>query len=546
MNTPNEYTYDALVVGSGMGGLTTAALLARDGLRVGVLEAAHLPGGCSSSYPRKGYVFESGATTLIGFDPHQPLARLERMLGIDLPRKPIDPPMQVHLHGHQITRFRDREEWITEAARVFGNERGQRRFWKRALSLADMVWRVSERNDFFPPLDWRDWLQLPLRNRITDLPALRYGFMSVEQVMRQCGVDTPLFRRFIDEQLMITAQSTAGQTPFLFGAPALTYTNSQNYYVPGGLLTLMRTLQSYIEEREGHFFFRTRVDGIEALAAGGYEARAGERRFRAPIMVTNLPVWNLAELTSADIRSWFETQAAPFGQAWSAFVMGIATRDTFPADMPLHHQIHLKEPLLHAGADSLFVSMSSAEDHMRAPAGERVLNVSCHTLSKEWFALNGSYEQVRDETSEAILNLLQRHLPGFDRSAVQVSFAGTPVTWQKWTGRYEGRVGGIPQSMQRSLLAWPATRTPFEGWVLTGDTVYPGQGIPGVTLGGIHAYLRLARSKSADIASRANGRQEARQTDGSQPDQRPADSYTSARQTTRPILKSQPGERLDQ
>ena len=182
--------------------------------------------------------------------------------------------------------------------------------------------------------------------------------------------------------------------------------------------------------------------------------------------------------------------------------MGIATHDTFAADMPLHHQIHLDEPLVHAGAHSLFVSMSSPEDHERAPAGERVLNVSCHTLSKEWFSLNGSYEQVRDETSGAILELLQHHLPGFDRSAVQVSFAGTPVTWEKWTGRYEGRVGGLPQSMQRSLLAWPDTRTPFTDWVLTGDTVYPGQGIPGVTLGGIHAYLRLERGALAGRRSK--------------------------------------------
>jgi len=65
--------YDAIIVGSGMGGMSAAAMLAKDGYKVLILEKAHAPGGCSSSYFRKGYVFESGATTLIGFDENQPL-----------------------------------------------------------------------------------------------------------------------------------------------------------------------------------------------------------------------------------------------------------------------------------------------------------------------------------------------------------------------------------------------------------------------------------------------------------------------------------------
>lgn len=95
----SEKLYDTIVIGSGMGGMTVAALLANDGHRVLVLEAAHAIGGCSSSYSRKGYMFETGATTLIGFDEHQPMKILEGSLGVTIPKIPLNPSMQVKLNG---------------------------------------------------------------------------------------------------------------------------------------------------------------------------------------------------------------------------------------------------------------------------------------------------------------------------------------------------------------------------------------------------------------------------------------------------------------
>ena len=510
-----------------MGGLTTASLLARDGFRVLVLEASHLPGGCCSSYPRKGFVFESGATTLIGFDEHQPLARLEKMLGITLPKEPIDPPMTVRMNGEVITRYSDREEWIAEAVRAFGNEDGQRRFWELAFRVSDTVWRVSDKNIYFPPQRFREWVELAVRNRLSDIPVLRFAFRSVQSVMQSCGVDTPAFRSFIDEQLMITAQSKCDDTPFLFGSPGLTYTSSTNYYVPGGLLKMVQTLEEYIRSRGGDVRCRSKVVRIQTLEeylsekeetggeAGGnagtgsdqdlnaaYVVSTTSSRFFSGKVVTNLPVWNLPAITSGERKAWFEKQAARFRHAWGAFVMGIAVKDTFPDDLTLHHQIHLNRPMPHTGAGSLFVSISARGDTDRAPEGYRVLNISCHTETDAWFGKPEEYDRAKAETADAILSILESGLPGFRMDNVQVQFEGTPVTWQNWVNRHRGRVGGIPQSMKRSLLDWPPARTPFEGWYLTGDTVYPGQGIPGVTLSGINAYWRVVWEQSRTGISR--------------------------------------------
>ena len=58
--------------------------------------------GAAPRLNAKGYVFESGATTLIGFDTHQPLARLESMLGITIPKTLISPGMSVHIDGKKM------------------------------------------------------------------------------------------------------------------------------------------------------------------------------------------------------------------------------------------------------------------------------------------------------------------------------------------------------------------------------------------------------------------------------------------------------------
>lgn len=166
--------YDAIIIGSGMGGMSTAALLANDGFKVLILEAALHPGGCSSSYPRKEYVFESGATTLIGFDENQPLRYLEERTGIKIPRIELNPSMQVWLDGEQVTRYKDRIEWIEEAVRVFGNRKGQRKFWRLAFGISDVVWKVSLKNTFFPPRKVSEWINLFTSNSPADIWVLPY------------------------------------------------------------------------------------------------------------------------------------------------------------------------------------------------------------------------------------------------------------------------------------------------------------------------------------------------------------------------------------
>ena len=89
----------------------------------------------------------------------------------------------------------------------------------------------------------------------------------------------------------------------------------------------------------------------------------------------------------------------------------------------------------------------------------------------------------------AVLRLLEKH--GFFRSEDVVYYHSSgPKSWEKWTGRKWGFVGGYPQFMKIKPWKMKDARHPVKGFYLCGDSVYPGQGIPGVVLSGMIAVAK--------------------------------------------------------
>ena len=76
-----DKTYDVIVVGSGMGGLTTAAYTTRANRKVLLLEKSSQPGGLFGSFQSGGYVFDHGARAVENSGIMFPMFR---QLGLDL------------------------------------------------------------------------------------------------------------------------------------------------------------------------------------------------------------------------------------------------------------------------------------------------------------------------------------------------------------------------------------------------------------------------------------------------------------------------------
>jgi len=73
--------------------------------------------------------------------------------------------------------------------------------------------------------------------------------------------------------------------------------------------------------------------------------------------------------------------------------------------------------------------------------------------------------------------------------------SGTPNTFEFYTKRYRGYVGGIPHSLRKSLINMSPNKTMLKNFYLSGDTAFPGQGIPAVVLGALNIH-KIVMSKA--------------------------------------------------
>ncbi|MBM9548500.1 FAD-dependent oxidoreductase [Leptospira sp. 201903074] len=492
--------WDVVVLGSGLGGLSAALSFSEKGKRVLILEKGTSPGGCASSFQKNGYLFESGATTLVGFEPGLPLHKLSTEFQIQFPLYPLERSMIVHLNGKTIERHRDPLEWIVEAKRMFGGGWRMHMFWKLCYFVSDSLWSLSARYKFFPFRNFSDVGKTIFQFQLRDLIPLVFSFVSVRFVLRCLGLwHNKEWIQFLDEQLLITNQTTTNKAPFAMAAVGLTYPQLQNYAVKGGMVSLAETILGKIESNKGKILYKQEVTGLSKFASSKgslktfWEIQTKHRehfRFFGRVVVSNLPIWNLTEITE-DLPK-LKSKVKKFEKGiWGAFTMGLAIQ-TDPLDLSiasecLHHQIHLRKPLPYGGGNSIFLSLSHLDDPIRSPNGIRILSVSTHIGNPEFWVRDALYQEKKKKLETIILQTLQAEFPWFQKEKILFLHSATPVTWQTWTGRKFGRVGGIPSSYFFNPFRMIRNCSEDPNLLLTGDTVYPGQGIPAVVMGGLNA-----------------------------------------------------------
>ena len=495
-----EKRLDVVVVGAGIAGLTAAALLAREGLTVELLEAHQQSGGCAGTFRRGPYTFDVGATQVAGLEPGGSHQRLLAHFGLPLPQAtPLDPACVVDLaDGRPPVRiWRDPARWKAEREQQFP---GSGRFWQLCATLHGANWAFASRDPVLPPRSLWDLGKL--------LPALRpanlaSGLLAAASVadlltLTGCGGD-PRLRRFLDLQLRLYSQEPAEGTAALYGATVLAMGQAPLglSHLQGSMQVLSQQLEQALAAGGGQLRLRHRVSDLERSnePGGGAGWRVRGERFerQAADVVLALPVQSLPDLLGEQLPAGYRQRLAQLPDPSGALVFyGAVERALLPANCPAHLQLDWADP------GTLFVSVSHEGDG-RAPAGLATVIASVFTAAKPWFGLEATaYDQAKAEARSAMQRGLESLL-GISSEQWRHAELATPLGFERWTGRPFGFVGGLGQHPSRFGPFGLASRTPLPGLWLCGDSIHPGEGTAAVGLSALMACRQLLEDRGQTL-----------------------------------------------
>jgi prolycopene isomerase len=492
--------YDAVVIGSGLGGLTSAALLARAGQRVLIVERHDRPGGYAHAFRRRGYRFDSAVHLVSGCEPvpfegggvlHDLLSELGVRDRCDFVR--IDPCYRVEWPGLTLDAPCELERFTEAHAERFPREaKGIHGFLEDCLTIRGEASRAEEQAGSLRPE------RFPL--------LLRYRRATLAQVL-EARVEDPAARAAL-AALWPYLGLPPSRVSFLYFATMLTsYVADGAYYCRGSFQALADALVAASVGAGGELLLRAPVRRVivEHGRAAGVVLENGQR-VHAPVVISNADArQTIDELCGAEhFPARYVARLHAAQRSISAFVVYAATSlDLAAADLA-------HETFLYPGADHeaahrsgvvgepnwFSITVPTLVDPSLAPPGQHLLVLTTLVGAQQ----SASWRDLKAARTEALLRRAERRLPGL-RDSLRLAEAATPRTMERYTRNAAGAIYGFDVTPAQVGPGRLDNRTPLAGLYLAGHWTRPGGGVAGVVRSG----MRTAGLVLGGAATTASG-----------------------------------------
>ena len=502
-------SFDAIVIGSGIGGLTLAALLSKAGRRVLVLERHYTAGGFTHSFSRHGYEWDVGVH-YIG-DVMRPTA---------LPRRLFDFISEGRLKWADIGEVYDRVDigdgFVDFHAGKAAFKDGLLRHFPQASSDIDRyLARLKAAEKDVSRIAAPRFLPGRLGSLIAPLARLtgRGDFgRTTQEVMQEITRDARL-------AAVLTGQwgdygLPPGQSAFGIHALVARHYLYGAAFPVGGASAIARSIVPTIDAAGGLVAVRAEVARvmIEGGRAVGVRMADGVE-FRAPRIISACGIDTTAEklLTAEEGQRVFSQRGRVepsvghlglyLGFKGTAAELGLEKANLWLHAGPDHdanlarHLADEREPF-----PFVYISFPSAKDptwDARFPGRSTIDMITVAPYARftawadtPWRKRGRDYLDYKERLSQRLIEILFAQLPQL-RGKIDHYELSTPLSTQTFVNHGAGQVYGLAHTPQRFAQTWLRPGTALEGFYLTGQDVMT-CGVAGAMLGGVATFSHVA------------------------------------------------------
>lgn len=514
-------SYDAIVIGSGIGGLAAAALLARyGGKRVLVLERHYTVGGYTHVFHRPGYEWDVGVHYIGDVQPGTMLRRIfdeitdGRLEWADM-GEVYD---RVVLGDEEFAFVKGREKLRAALQRRFPNE-------TQAIdSYFDLVARVVASTQHF-------FMEKALPSPLAALigPFLRRRFLRLaRRTTREVLESLTSDQRLIG---VLTAQCgdyglPPSESSFAIHALVANHYFEGGFYPVGGSSRIAETIVPLVTAAGGKVLVNAEVADVvvENGRAAGVRMAADGAVLRAPLVISDAGAANtfgrlLPEATRTrldlpnrlrSVRPSMAHLCLYVGLKGTAAELGLPRANlwVYPDE---NHDVTFKA-LRRGDATRPFtyISFPSAKDpdftrrHPGRATIDVITAVPCEPFTawaeKPWKKRGADYEAMKDRLARQLLEILYTHVPQA-KGNLDTFELSTPITTRHFCNYATGEIYGLDHTPQRFEQRWLRPRTGVRGLFLTGQDV-SSCGVAGALMGGVlSASAILRKNLLAKIAA---------------------------------------------
>ena len=472
------------VIGGGLAGMATALRLQSAGLATVVLESHGHAGGCAGYYRRRGFSFDVGATTLVDFQAGGVGARFLTDVGMPPVTGEALPGYRAWLPDRTVTLHREPEAWRRERLAALGDTAAHRRFWALLDRLAEVFWAASRVGVRMPVRRPADLLHTMRAIGAAGLPMAVHVPRSLGGALRQYGLrgEDPLVG-LLAMLVEDTVHSTVDEAPLVNAALGVTIRGAGLTRHTGGMRGFWRSLLRRYRELGGEVRTASTVTGVTGRI-GEFTVHTTRGPVRSDQVVGAIPAVTAATLheeVGRRLRPYLDRDRDHLGGAVAVF-LGVP-EDEVAGQSLTHHQLlqSYRRPL--GDGNNMFVSVSAPGDLDSAPAGHRVVMISTHTELSGWEGLSRDDLAARTaDAGEHLVACARQVYPELGRRPV-VREVGTPRTYEHYTSRPRGAVGGVRQRPGNSNQHAIPHQIGVPGFWLVGDSTWPGLGTVACVIG---------------------------------------------------------------